>query len=36
MDLAAAGYASQAVYLAFRNHSNDDYILLIDDVQVTE
>jgi hypothetical protein len=36
VDLAAAGYASQAVYLAFRNVSNDEFILVIDDVQITE
>jgi hypothetical protein len=36
VDLAAAGYASEAVYLAFRNDSNDDFILVIDDVQVTQ
>lgn len=36
VDLAAAGYASQAVYVAFRNDSNDDYLLMVDDVRVTE
>jgi len=36
VDLAAAGYASQAVYLAFRNDSLDDFVLVIDEVQVTE
>lgn len=36
VDLAASGYANQAVYVAFRNHSNDDFILVVDDVRVTE
>jgi hypothetical protein len=36
VDLAAAGYADQDVYIAFRNNSNDDFLLLIDNVQVTQ
>jgi hypothetical protein len=36
VDLAAAGYASQAVYIAFRNDSFDEFLLVIDDVRVTE
>ena len=34
IDLAAAGYANQTVYIAFRNHSFDMFLLLIDDVVV--
>jgi Cleaved Adhesin Domain len=36
VDLAAAGYMNEAVYIAFRNNSNDEFILLVDNVQVTE
>jgi hypothetical protein len=36
VDLAAAGYVGQAVYIAFRNDSNDEFILVVDDVRVTE
>ena len=36
VDLAAAGYASQNVYLAWRNNSNDQYLLLVDNVLVQE
>jgi hypothetical protein len=36
VDLAAAGYMNQAVYIAFRNNSTDDFILIIDDIQITE
>jgi len=36
VDLAAAGYANEAVYIAFRNNSNDEFILVVDNVQVTE
>jgi hypothetical protein len=32
--LAAAGYANQTVFLAFRNNSYDRYVLMIDNVQV--
>lgn len=36
VDLAASGYASQDVYIAFRNNSDDKFLLFIDNVQVTE
>jgi hypothetical protein len=36
VDLAAAGYTNQPVYIAFRNNSNDEFILVIDDVRVTQ
>ncbi|MEM9458722.1 MAG: choice-of-anchor J domain-containing protein [Myxococcota bacterium] len=36
VDLALAGYANQSVYLAFRNNSNDQFLLLIDDIEVTQ
>jgi Cleaved Adhesin Domain len=36
VDLAAAGYLNQDVYIAFRNNSNDEFILVVDNVQVTE
>jgi hypothetical protein len=36
VDLAAAGYANEAVYIAWRNNSNDDFLLVVDDVQITE
>jgi cysteine-rich repeat protein len=34
VDLAAAGYANQTVYLAFRNNTNDKFLLLLDTVVV--
>lgn len=34
VDLAAAGYADQMIYLAWRNNSNDQFVLLVDDVAV--
>ncbi len=34
VNLAALGYANQTVYIAFRNTSNDQFLLHIDDVQV--
>ncbi|MFT4525006.1 MAG: PKD repeat protein, partial [Bacteroidia bacterium] len=34
VDLAAAGYLNQNVYLAWRNNSTDKYILVIDDILV--
>jgi cysteine-rich repeat protein len=34
IDLAAAGYANQNVYVAFRNNTNDRFLLFIDDVIV--
>jgi hypothetical protein len=34
VDLALAGYANQTVYIAFRNHSTDMFLLLIDDILV--
>ncbi len=34
VDLAAAGYADQAVHFAFRNNSNDQFLLLIDNIRV--
>ncbi len=36
VDLAAAGYMNQDVYIAWRNNSNDEFLLLIDNVQITE
>lgn len=36
VDLAAAGYASQDVYLAWRNNSNDEFILVIDNISVVD
>jgi hypothetical protein len=36
VDLAAAGFASELVYIAFRNNSNDEYLLLVDNIQVTD
>lgn len=35
-DLAAAGYANQQVHLAWRNNSNDRFLLLVDNVAVVE
>ncbi len=35
VDLAAAGYMSQDVYLAWHNNSNDQFILVIDNVVVS-
>lgn len=34
VDLALAGYANQTVYLAWRNNSNDMFILLVDNINV--
>jgi cysteine-rich repeat protein len=34
VDLAAAGFANQDVYIAFRNNTNDRFLLFIDDVIV--
>ena len=36
VDLALAGYANQTVYIAFRNHSTDMFLLLIDDILVED
>jgi hypothetical protein len=36
VDLAAAGYANEDVYIAFRNNSDDEFILMIDNIQVLE
>ncbi len=36
VDLALAGYSNQDVYIAFRNESNDQYVLIIDDIEVTQ
>lgn len=36
VDLAAAGYASQNVYLAWRNNSNDEFILVIDNISIVD
>ncbi len=36
VDLQAAGYSNQTVYFAWRNNSTDQFILMIDDVSVTE
>ena len=34
IDLAAAGYANQSVFIAFRNNSDDDFLLLVDNLVV--
>lgn len=36
VDLALAGYTNQTVYIAFRNNSNNMFLLLIDDVLVED
>ncbi|MCB0851869.1 MAG: choice-of-anchor J domain-containing protein, partial [Bacteroidetes bacterium] len=36
VNLASAGYANQAIYLAWRNNSNDQFILAIDNIVVKE
>lgn len=36
VDLAAAGYNNQTVYIAFRNHSTDMFLLIIDDILVED
>lgn len=36
VDLAAAGYADEYVYIAFRNHSTDKNLLLIDGIEVCD
>ena len=35
IDLQAAGYANQQVYLAWRNNSTDQFILMIDSIKVS-
>ncbi|MBL4656670.1 MAG: choice-of-anchor J domain-containing protein, partial [Flavobacteriales bacterium] len=34
VDLAAAGYSNQTIYLAFRNNSTDQYLLRVDNIKV--
>ncbi|MFN7953748.1 MAG: choice-of-anchor J domain-containing protein [bacterium] len=34
LELATAGYANESVYLCFRNHTNDKFLLLLDDIAV--
>ncbi|MCB0852961.1 MAG: choice-of-anchor J domain-containing protein, partial [Bacteroidetes bacterium] len=36
VNLSAAGYQNQSVYLSWRNHSNDQFILSIDNIIVKE
>ncbi|MBN4062354.1 T9SS type A sorting domain-containing protein, partial [Bacteroidales bacterium AH-315-I05] len=36
VDLQAAGYSNQAVYIAFRNNSDDKFLLGIDNVSISE
>ncbi len=36
VDLAAAGYMDQDVYIAFRNNSDDEFLLFVDDIHITE
>ena len=36
VDLTAAGYSNQTIYIAWRNNSNDKFLLLIDDIVVRE
>ena len=35
IDLAAEGYTDQTIYLAWRNNSDDMYVLLVDDIAVS-
>ncbi|HXH18066.1 MAG TPA: choice-of-anchor J domain-containing protein, partial [Chitinophagales bacterium] len=35
VNLQLLGYSNQTVYIAFRNNSNDQFLLLIDDVEVS-
>ncbi|MCB0539047.1 MAG: choice-of-anchor J domain-containing protein, partial [Bacteroidetes bacterium] len=35
VDLQAAGYSNQTVYIAWRNNSNDMFVLMVDDIAVT-
>lgn len=36
VDLQAAGYSNQTVYIGFRNNSTDKFLLFIDDIQVAQ
>lgn len=36
IDLAALNYANESVYIAFRNSTNDGYLLFVDNVSVVE
>ena len=36
IDLQAAGFSNQAVWFAWRNNSTDKFVLMIDDIMVTE
>lgn len=36
VNLATAGYANEAVYICFRNNSNDKFVLHVDDIMVFE
>ncbi|MEZ4825597.1 MAG: choice-of-anchor J domain-containing protein [Bacteroidia bacterium] len=36
INLGAAGYANQSIYLAWRNISNDQFLLLVDDIVVKD
>ncbi len=36
VDLAAAGYTNQAIHIGWRNNSNDQFVLLVDDVAVVD
>ncbi len=36
VNLSVAGYSNQTVYIAWRNNSNDKFLLLIDDIVVEE
>jgi hypothetical protein len=35
IDLAAEGYADQTVWIAWRNTSDDQYLLVVDDIEIT-
>lgn len=35
VDLQAAGYSNQTVYIAWRNISNDEFILMVDDISIS-
>ena len=36
VNLQTAGYANQTVYLAWRNNSTDQFVLMIDDIDISE
>ncbi|GAB5416927.1 MAG: hypothetical protein Crog4KO_17940 [Crocinitomicaceae bacterium] len=36
VDLQAAGYSNQTIYLAWRNNSTDQFVLMIDDIVISD